>query len=144
MTFWAQNIGFRTKFLILIVLRILFSTWFKKEFLNSDNFEIDLNWPQNDLENWPQIGLVTPKIIFWHLVTVFIRFCAKIMGLDVNKKYLCHVYESSLALCKYPYVRRANWATMVGQLEPPIFKYEYISTKLSGIWVYTLANINVQ
>ena len=35
-------------------------------------------------------------------------------------------------------------ATTAGLLEPPIFKYEYISTKLSGIWVYTLANINVQ
>ena len=33
---------------------------------------------------------------------------------------------------------------MVGLSEPPIFKYSYISTKLSGIYLYTLANINVQ
>ena len=33
---------------------------------------------------------------------------------------------------------------MVGQSEPPIYKYSHISTKLSGIYQYTLANINVQ
>ena len=33
---------------------------------------------------------------------------------------------------------------MVGLSEPPIFKYSHISTKLSGIYPYTLANINVQ
>ena len=33
---------------------------------------------------------------------------------------------------------------MVGLSEPPIFKYSHISTKLSGIYLYTLANINVQ
>ena len=33
---------------------------------------------------------------------------------------------------------------MVGLSKPPIFKYSYISTKLSGIDLYTLANKNVQ
>ena len=33
---------------------------------------------------------------------------------------------------------------MVGLSEPPIFKYSHISTKLSGIYLYTLTNINDQ
>ena len=36
----VANIGFREKCLILMFLRIEFSTRLKKEFLNSDHFEI--------------------------------------------------------------------------------------------------------